>query len=155
MGPSSVFGVLSLSSLLCCVYSYCFVFPNPDIHIQVILNYTTCHMQGAITAGVHALGSCQSFKHDQFSGKFETFNLNYSTAAPVGAVVLGLQLLNHHHLNCSWNNTRYCCSQHLPQRLSTQQQVLPHLILLGGAAMFSGMLSACRVVGRRYTTFLG
>nr|ALS54286.1 GP3 protein [Free State vervet virus] len=154
MGLNSVFGVLTLSSLLCCVYSYCFVFPDPDIHIQVFLNYTTCHMQGQITAGYQALGACNSFKHDQFSGAYGPLNLNYSTSAPVGAVILGLSLLNRIHQNCSWSGSKYCCSQHSPQEFALVTQPLPHLVILGGGALISGIMSACLAVQKRYTTFL-
>nr|ALS54188.1 GP3 protein [Free State vervet virus] len=151
MGHHSVLAVLSFSSLLCSVYSYCFVLPDPDIHIQVFLNYTTCHMRGTITAGYRALGGCQSFQHDQFSGAYDPLNLNYSTSAPVGAVVLGLSLLNHVHKNCSWQDNRYCCSEYSQPSFSLQEQTLPHLLLLVGGAFLSGIMSVCLVVGRRYT----
>nr|ALS54216.1 GP3 protein [Free State vervet virus] len=151
MGLGSVFGVLSLSSLLCSVYGYCFVLPNPDIHIRIFLNYTTCHMQGAISAGYQALGNCYSYKHNQFAGAFQPLDLNYSTAAPVGAVVLGLSLLAHIHQNCTWQNgSRYCCSRHSQDTLLSTEQPLPHLVLLTGAALLSGIMSVCLARHRRY-----
>nr|ALS54230.1 GP3 protein [Free State vervet virus] len=151
MGLSSVFGVLSLSSLLCSVYGYCFVLPNPDIHIQVFLNYTTCHMQGSIIAGYRSLGGCNSYRHNQSASAFEPLDLNYSTAAPVGAVVLGLSLLAHIHQNCTWTNrTMYCCTQHSHGALLPAEQPLPHLVLLAGTALLSGIMSVCLVARRRY-----
>nr|ALS54202.1 GP3 protein [Free State vervet virus] len=150
MGLNSVFGVLSLSSLLCCVSGYCFVLPNPDIHIQVFLNYTTCHMRGSISAGYQALGDCHTFAHDEFSGVLDPLNLNYSTSAPVGAVVLGLSLLTHIHQNCSWSHPGYCCQRYLSPLPSLQDQPLPHLVLLIAGAMVSGIMSVCLAVGTRY-----
>nr|ALS54258.1 GP3 protein [Free State vervet virus] len=152
MGLNSVFGILSFSSLLCCVFSYCFVLPNPDIHVSIVLNYTTCHMQGTISAGYQALGACDSFKHDWFSGITDPLNLNFSTAAPVGAVVLGLSLLSHIHRNCSWTGFKYCCAEHSLPTLSPVQQPLPHLVLLGGGAILHGIMSVFLAMGRRYTT---
>nr|ALS54314.1 GP3 protein [Free State vervet virus] len=149
MGRLSVSALLSLSSLLCGVHSYCFVFPDPDIHIQVFLNYTTCHMQGNITAGYQSLGDCHSFAHNEFSGAYNPLNLNYSTAAPIGAVVLGLQLLAHHHINCSWNNHSYCCSSYSAQLRSEVAQPLPHLVVLGTGAILIGIMSVCLAAPRR------
>nr|ALS54146.1 GP3 protein [Free State vervet virus] len=154
MGHHSVLAVLSFSSLLCSVCSYCFVFPNPDTHIQVFLNYTTCHMQGIITAGYQSLRDCHSFKHNEFFGMAQPLNLNYSTAAPVGAVILGLSLLSHIHIGCTWESHRYCCANYSQPSLSLQDQPLPHLVLLSGGALLSGIMSVCLVARRRYTTFL-
>nr|ALS54160.1 GP3 protein [Free State vervet virus] len=153
MGHYPILAVLSFSSLLCSVYSYCFVLPDPDIHIQVFLNYTTCHMQGTIIAGYQSLGNCQSFKHDQFSGTFGPFNLNYSTSAPIGAVVLGLSLLTHVHQNCTWQGKFYCCTQYSPPSRTLEGQPLPHLVLLAGGAMLLGIMSACLAMDRRSTMF--
>ncbi|AKC89298.1 ORF5 protein [Simian hemorrhagic encephalitis virus] len=155
MGYLSSFSLLSFSQFLCCVFSFCFELPNPDIHVQIYLNYTTCHMQGRIQAGPSALGACSTFKHDQFTGQFEPLNLNYSTAAPVGALVLGLQLFGHRH-QCTFNGSYYCCKQpfNSPSPLQHHLPVLPHLILLGAVAVTHGMLSACLVQGRRFTTKL-
>nr|ALS54132.1 GP3 protein [Free State vervet virus] len=154
MGHHSILAVLTFSSLLCSVYGYCFVFPDPNIHVQVFLNYTTCHMQGIISAGYQSLGGCHSFKHNEFSGTYSPLNLNYSTAAPVGAVILGLSLLNNSHRNCSWTGNRYCCAEYSQPSLSLQEQPLPHLILLSGTALLSGIMSVCLVARRRYTTYL-
>nr|ALS54244.1 GP3 protein [Free State vervet virus] len=154
MGPSSIFAVLSLSSLLCSVHGYCFVFPDPDIHVQVFLNYTTCHMQGSIIAGYQSLGGCETFKHNQFSGTFHPLSLNYSTAAPVGAVVIGLSLLSHIHQNCSWSGHHYCCSQYSLPSFPAAALPLPHLVLLAGTAIISGIMSACLAARSRYTMYL-
>ncbi|ALS54300.1 GP3 protein [Free State vervet virus] len=151
MGHHAVFSLLSLSALLCCVYSYCFEFPNPDIVVQVFLNYTTCHMQGNIIAGYKSLADCHSFTHDEFVGQYTPLNLTYATAAPVGAVVLGLSLLSHIHQNCSWEGTRYCCSSHAPRSLPVVQQALPHLVILAGGALLAGIMSVCLAAQSPYT----
>nr|ALS54328.1 GP3 protein [Free State vervet virus] len=153
MGHRSVFALLSFSSLLCSVYSFCFKLPDPDLHISVYLNYTTCHMQGSITAGYQSLTDCHSFAHNEFAGKFDPLNITYITAAPVGALALGLSLLRH-RWSCQWTLDGYCCNStsSQPSQLVQVLQPLPHLIILLGGAVILGIVSVCLAVPRHSTT---
>nr|ALS54342.1 GP3 protein [Free State vervet virus] len=151
MGHCSIFALLTLSSLLCSVYSFCFVLPDPDIHISAVLNYTTCHMQGSIIAGYQSLSDCHSYAHNEFTGHFDPLNITYITAAPVGALVLGLSLLRH-RWDCAWHEEfQFCCNSSTaqPSELLQALQPLPHLVILLAGATIFGIMSVCLVVPNR------